>query len=59
MCMPDQHNIIRGHCCIFCPLRAHQEVKKADVVSKFNIARTFEESVFNEIHIIMHSSKMP
>ena len=43
----------RSHCCLFCPSRAGQEVKKAVVVSKCR--QNFEQS---KIHTISYSGKL-
>ena len=39
-----------SHCCLFCPLRAGQEMK-AEVISKYH---NFEWSIFNEIYTIQY-----
>ena len=40
-----------GLYCLFCPPRVCQEAKKAEVISKINVVKTFEP-FFNEIHTI-------
>ena len=45
----------RSHCCLVYPLRAGQEVKKAEVITKCH--HNFEQSIYNKIHA-MHTLKI-